>query len=215
MMRMSDAPTQRFDAQPPAQPPASPDGARKSPLPLILGIIGGALLIAVIILLVLLLGKNNGTPAASDTTIPPTDASTTSSTPVPVPVPTVTVTEAPPPGGNTGGGSAPQKPNGSNVLLAQYTISPTTIKCSSGQTQLHITWKSVNGYAAFFGVNTIDAQAAGMGWTLPASGSDHDFGAFSDYPYMVSCNTTPNSYAITVVGNGSKQTLAITLKQVP
>ncbi|HEY1530787.1 MAG TPA: hypothetical protein VGF80_08225 [Galbitalea sp.] len=210
---MSDAPTQRFDAQPPAQPPASPDGARKSPLPLVLGIIGGALLIAVILLLVLLLGKNNRTPAASDTTIPPTDASTTNSTPVPVP--TVTVTEAPPPGGNTGGGSAPQKPNGSNVLLTQYTISPTTIKCSSGQTQLHITWKSVNGYAAFFGVNTIDAQAAGMGWTLPASGSDHDFGAFSDYPYMVSCNTTPNSYAITVVGNGSKQTLAITLKQVP
>jgi hypothetical protein len=173
MGSMSDAPTQRFDAQ----PPSSPQDGRRSPLPLILGIIGGALLIAVIVLLILLLGRNNATPTAANTNLPATDSGTSSSTPVPVP--TVTVTETPPPTGNTGGGTvAPQKPNGSNVLITQYTISPTTIKCSAGQTQLHITWKSLNGNAAFFGVNAVDAQAAGMGWTLPASGTDHDFGAF-------------------------------------
>jgi hypothetical protein len=211
MSNMSDTPTQRFDAQ----PPATPAGGR-SRLPLILGIIGGVLLIAVIVLLVLLLGRNNGAPQAAGTDSPvPADSSGASSTPVPVP--TVTVTETPAPSGNNGGGggTAPQKPNGNNVLITQYTITPTTIKCSAGQTQLHITWKSVNGNVAFFGVNAVDAQAAGMGWNLPASGTDHDFGPFGAYPYMVSCNTTPNSYTITVDGNGSKQSLTIKLKQTP
>jgi hypothetical protein len=209
MSDMSDTPTQRFDAQPPVS-----SNENRSRLPLILGIVGAVLLVLVIVLLVLLLGKGNGAPQAAGTDSPvPTDSSGASSTPVPVP--TVTVTETPAPGGNTGGGGSPAKPNGSNVLITQYTITPTTIKCSAGQTQLHITWKSVNGNVAFFGVNTVDAQAGGMGWSLPASGTDHDFGAFSDYPYMVSCNTTPNSYTITVDGNGSKQSLTIPLKQVP
>jgi hypothetical protein len=209
MSNMSDTPTQRFDAQPPATPA---DG--RSRLPLILGIIGGVLLIAVIVLLILLLGKGNGSPQAAGTDSPvATESSGSSSTPVPVP--TGTVTEAPPPSGNTGGGAAPQKPNGNNALITQYTITPSTIKCSAGQTALHIIWKSVNGNIAFFGVNTVDAQAGGMGWNLPASGTDHDFGAFGAYPYMVSCNTTPNSYTITVDGNGSKQSLTIKLKQIP
>ncbi len=209
MSDMSDTPTQRFDAQPPVTPA---DG--RSRLPLILGIVGGVLLIAVILLLVLLLGKGNGSPHAAGTDSPVATDSTGSSA-TPVPVPTVTVTETPPPSGNTGGGAAPQKPNGNNVLISQYTITPSTIKCSAGQTALHITWKSVNGNIAFFGVNTVDAQAGGMGWNLPASGTDHDFGAFGAYPYMVSCNTTPNSYTITVDGNGSKQSLTIKLKQIP
>jgi hypothetical protein len=210
MSDMSDTPTQRFDVQPPAD---STQG--RSRLPLILGVVGGVLLIAVIVLLVLLLGKGNGSPQAAGTDSPvATDSSDSSSTPVPVP--TVTVTETPPPNGNTGGGGAtPQNPNGNNVLITQYTITPSTIKCSAGQTALHIAWKSVNGNIAFFGVNTVDAQAGGMGWNLPASGTDHDFGAFGAYPYMVSCNTTPNSYTITVNGNGSKQSLTIKLKQIP
>jgi cytoskeletal protein RodZ len=202
---MSDAPTQGFDSQPPVN-----NDAAKSRLPLILGIIGGVLLILVIVLLVLLLGKNTATPTAAETTSPPTDSSDSNSTPVPVR--TVTVTETPPPSSGT---VAPEKPNGNNVLITQYTITPSTIKCSADQTQLHITWKSVNGNVAFFGVNTVDAQAGGMGWNLPASGTDHDFGAFSAYPYMVSCNTTPNSYTLTVDGNGSKQSLTIKLKQTP
>jgi hypothetical protein len=209
MGAMSDTPTQRFDAQPPGNPGR---GAPKSRLPLVLGIIGGVLLIAVILLLVLLLGRNPTTTAAIGTDSP-TPSDSGNGVPTPVPTPTVTVTVTPAPSGNQGGGSPVQKPNGKNVLITQYTLSPTTLNCSAGQTQLHITWKSVNGYAAFFGVNTIDAQAAGMGWTLPANGSDHDFASFGDFPYTVSCSTDALSYTITVVGNGSKQSLTIPVKQ--
>ena len=199
-----DTPTQRFDAQAPAS-----EDERKSRLPLILGIIGGVLLIAVIVLLVLLLGKNPATTSAVGTESPiPTDSSNASSTPVPTP--TVTVTVTPAPTGNTGGGSAPEKPNGKNVLITQYTISPSTVDCSAsapaGSTNLHITWKSLNGNIAYFGVETVDAQAGGMGWNLPASGTQHDFPAGSD-PFTYACGDSVQHFTITVVGIGSRQSL--------
>jgi hypothetical protein len=203
-----DTPTQRFDAQSPAN-----DGERKSRLPLILGIIGGVLLIAVIVLLVLLLGRNAAATTAASTDSPiPTDSSAASSTPVPTP--TVTVTVTPAPTGNSGGGSAPQKPNGKNVLITQYTISPSTVDCSAGapagSTNLHITWKSLNGNIAYFGVETVDAQAGGMGWNLPASGTQHDFPAGYD-PFTYVCGNSVQHFTITVVGIGSRQSLTFTV----
>jgi hypothetical protein len=208
-----DTPTQRFDAQSAATGPVEPhEEDRKSRLPLILGIIGGVLLIAVIVLVVLLLGRTPKTDTASSAT----DASTPSdsSAPTPIPTPTVTVTVTASPAPNSGGGSAPQKPNGNNVLITQYTISPMTVDCSSGapagSTDLHITWKSVNGGAAFFGVNTSDAMSGGMGWTLPASGTQHNFPSGYD-PYTYQCGNASSEYTITAIGNGSKQTFQITV----
>jgi hypothetical protein len=202
MSSMSDAPTQRFEAQP---PPSSKGDAPKSRLPLVLGIIGGVLLIAVIVLLVLLLGRNNSSTNAASTDSPtPTD--TTSSAPVPTPTVTVTVTAAP----AAGGGTAPAKPNGDNVLITNYTISPAHPDCSSGHADLDIAWKSVNGGTAFFGVNTTDAQEGGMGWNLPASGTQNDFPAGYN-PFEYTCGNASTSYTITVVGNGSKQSLTLTV----
>ena len=198
-----DTPTQRFDTQ----TPATGDQPR-SRLPLILGIIGGALLIAVIVLFVLLLGKATPSPTASDTNAAlPTDSNGPSSTPVPVPTVTITATAAPNPGGGT---AAPEKPNGHNVLITQYTISPLHPDCSSGHAYLNITWKAVNGGGAYFGVNTADAMESGMGWNLPASGTQNDF-PDGYHPFDYTCGNTSEPYTITVIGNGSKQSLTITV----
>jgi hypothetical protein len=209
-----DTPTQRFD--PPAIPPArtaASDDDRKSRLPLILGIVGGVLLLAVIVLLVLLLGRSPGSTNAGSTNSPSATASP-SSTPTPVPTPTVTVTVTPAP---SGGGGTPPKPNGNNVLITNYAISPTLVDCSAsapaGAANLTIAWKSVNGNTAFFGVNTTDAQAAGMGWNLPASGSNLDFPSGAGNPYTYQCGDAQESFTITVVGNGSKQSLTITVRK--
>jgi hypothetical protein len=206
---MSDnTPTQRFDAQ----PPATESEKRSSRLPLILGIVGGILLIAVIVLLVLLLGRGTSSPSAAGTDSPiPTDSSGATT---PVPTPTVTVTVVPPQHGNAGG-SAPQKPNGNNVLITQYSISPTTVDCSSGapagSTDLHISWKSVNGNAAYFGVETVDAQAAGEGFAnLPLSGTEHDFPSGYD-PFTYVCGDAKQDFTLTIVGIGSRQSLTITV----
>jgi hypothetical protein len=200
-----DTPTQRFDAQTPAD-----TNEPRSRLPLILGIIGGALLIAVIVLVVLLLGRGTPSTTASNTDLPTsTDSSGTISTPVPVPTVTVTVTATPAP--NSGGGNAaPQKPNGDNVLITQYTISPMHPDCSSGHADLNITWRSVNGGGAFFGVNTVDAMEGGMGWNLPASGTQNDFPA-GYHPFEYTCGNASEPYTLTVIGNGSKQSLTITV----
>jgi hypothetical protein len=208
-----DTPTQRFET--PATPaPAATEEKSKNRVPLILGIVGGVLLIAVIVLLILLLGKSpSSTSAASTASASPTP--TESSSPTPVPIPTVTVTVTPAPSGG-GGGGAPAKPNGNNVLITNYSISPTTVDCSSsapaGSTNLNISWKSVNGSEAFFGVETSDAQASGEGWTLPASGTQHDFPSGYD-PFTYVCGDAVQHFTITVVGNGSKQSLTFTVQR--
>ncbi len=109
-----------------------------------------------------------------------------------------------------------RKPNGNNVLITNYAISPTLVDCSAsapaGAANLTIAWKSLNGNTAFFGVNTTDAQAAGMGWNLPASGSNLDFPSGAGNPYTYQCGDAQESFTITVVGNGSKQSLTITVR---
>jgi hypothetical protein len=50
-----------------------------------------------------------------------------------------------------------------------------------------------------------------MGWMLPPSGSDKDFPAgFSPYEFI--CGNSSNSYTITVVGNGSKLSQTVIVK---
>ena len=210
MGSMSDAPTQRFDAQ----PPASPEDEKRSRLPLILGIIGAALLVIVVVLLILLLSRGSGSPAAAGTNSPtPSDTSSPVSTPVPTP--TVTVTVTPAPSNNSGGNSAPQKPNGNNVLITQFTITPSVVDCGSsapaGSNDLHITWKSVNGNAAYFGVETVDAQAAGEGFAnMPLSGTQHDFPSGYD-PFTYVCGDAKQDFTLTIVGIGSRQSLTVTV----
>ncbi|MEJ1230126.1 MAG: hypothetical protein WDM88_05100 [Galbitalea sp.] len=129
-------------------------------------------------------------------------------------MPTVTVTVAPPV--SPAHPIQPVQPNGNNVLITGYTISPAQVDCSTGAPaglgQLSIAWKSVNGNAAFFGVNTTDAQTGGMGWTLPPSGTQHDFPSGND-PYSYQCGDAQEQFTITVVGNGSKQSETITVKR--
>lgn len=197
-----DTPTQRFDAQIPAG-----ETERRSRLPLLLGIIGGVLLIVVIVLLVLLLGRGSPTPTASGTDLPTAGNSNPGNS---TPVPTVTVTVAATPAPNAGGTTAPAKPNGNNVLITQYTISPLHPDCSSGHAYLNVTWKSVNGGGAYFGVNTADAMEGGMGWNLPASGTQNDFPS-GYHPFDYTCGVASVPYTITVIGNGSKQSLTITV----
>ena len=202
-----DTPTQRFDAQLPAS-----DGEARSRLPVILGLVGGVLLIGVIVLLVLLLGRGTPSTTASNTDLPvATDSNGSATSPKPVPTVTVTVTATATAAPNTGGGgSAPEKPNGHNVLITQYTISPMHPDCSSGHAFLNITWKSVNGGGGYFGVNTADAMQGGMGWNLPASGTQNDFSA-GFHPFEYTCANASVPYTLTVIGNGSKQSLTVTV----
>jgi len=197
-----DTPTQRFET-PATPPPEAHTDERKTRLPLI----------AVIALVVVLLGRGNAITTAASTSSP---VPTVTVTAPPVPVPTVTVTVKPAPSGG-GGGTAPSKPNGNNVLITGYSISPTVVDCSStapaGAADLTISWKSVNGNDAFFGVNTVDAQAGGEGWNLPTTGTNHDFPSGAGDPYTYQCGDAQESFTITVIGNGSKQSLTITVKR--
>jgi predicted nucleic acid-binding Zn ribbon protein len=171
--------------------------------------VGAVLIIAIIVLLVFLFSGDKGTPRAGSTPSPsptptanatPTSSPTPTATPTPEPVPTVTVTSAPQPPSDDG-----------NAKITAYSISPTTCDTPGDTVTLRVTWKSTNGNIAYFGVNTTDAQSSGMGWGLPASGSDADFP--SGYsPYQVTCPEDQVSYTITVVGNGSKSSKTVTLK---
>jgi hypothetical protein len=204
-----DTPTQRFDT--PATP-AQTDGSekeRKSRLPLILGIIGGVLLIAVIILLILLLNKGGSASPTSS----PTPTATPSASPSPTPTPTPTQT-APPT--HT---AAP--PVNTNVTITGYSVSGPgggKIDCSVGAPAsaqyLTISWTSVNGVHAYFGVNTTDAEANGMGWVLPPNGDQTDFpSGYNPYSYI--CGNASQTYTITVTGPSGKvsKTIQIDRKQ--
>lgn len=169
--------------------------------------IGAVLIIAIIVLLIFLFGGNNGAATADPTTSSSPSASPTESatptptaTPTPEPVPTVTVTAAP-----------PQPADDGNVKVQSFSVSPTTCNTPGETVTLQVKWKSTNGNIAYFGVNTGDAQSAGMGWDLPASGSDADFPAGYS-PYQVTCPTDTVNYTITVVGNGSKASKTVTLR---
>jgi hypothetical protein len=210
-----DTPTQRFDQQQPAEPgrPNEPPEKRKrGPLIPTLVAIGALLVVAVIVLGSLLLDRSDGQPQAAATD---TSTNGASNSPVPVPTPTVTVTVTATPAPSGGGGSS-QHPNGNNVLITHYSISPTTINCASnaptGATNLSIKWSSLNGNIAYFGVNTVDAKTGGMGWNLPASGSDADFPT-AYQPFTYPCGAAQEEYTLSVYGNGSEQSLQIVVKR--
>ncbi len=211
-----DTPTQRFDQQPPSGPgrpngDETPGKRKRGPLIPTLIAIGALLVAAVIVLGSILLDRSDGKPQAAATDSP-TNGSSNSPVPVPTPTVTVTLTATPAPGG----GGTSQHPNGNNVLITHYSISPTTINCSSSApadaANLTIKWTSLNGNIAYFGVNTVDAKTGGMGWNLPASGSDADFPS-GYHPFTYPCGTAQEEYTLSVYGNGSEQSLQIVVKR--
>lgn len=207
-----DTPTERFNVDAPTERIDTPSEEvveeRKSRrLILILGIIGGLLLLAVIIVLVLLLTRGSGTPVAIATGSPTPTASLTpavtsmpSATATTKPSPTPTATVTPPP-----------LPPSNDVAITGFSASTTSV-CSSktgNPVYMHISWSSDNGIAAYFGVNTNDAQSGGMGWTLPPSGNENDF-PNGYVPYEFACGNASQKYTITIVGtNGSKQSKTV------
>lgn len=189
-----DTPTQRLDSpsNSGADEPVETKGTTSRGLMIALIVVGALLLIALIILLIVLLSRN-GTPIAAATTSPtvsPTASDTPSQTPSPVVTPTPTTPPPPPPS---------TKPS-----ITSYSISPSTLDCSGSTPNLSIHWTSVNGKNAYFGVNTDDAMTGGMGWVLPATGSDADF-PDGYRPFPAQCGNASTEYTITILGNdGSK-----------
>jgi flagellar basal body-associated protein FliL len=206
-----DAPTVPFNQ--PAGQPGPPSGGvpagngapeKKSRRTLILILILAALVvIAIVVIILLLMNKTAGTTAAPNTTSPTLTAITptpTQST-VATPTPSTSHTQAAPP--VTG------------LHFTNYSISPLQVDCSTtapaSAQYLTITWTSINGSEAFFGVNTTDAQANGMGWDLPPSGTNHNFPSGND-PYSYLCSNASQTYTITIVGpGGAKQSKTITV----
>ena len=199
-----DTPTERFDAATPAAAPAAAPASKSRRTLIILIIIGAIFLIAVLVLLGVLLARGAGTPTASGTTTP---SATPSETPSAIPTPSATPTPTPTPTKTV------DPPPSTNVDIKDFTAQ-TTSKCdktTKNAVYVDISWTSVNGTVAYFGVNTPDAETGGMGWMLPASGSDKDFPAgYSPYEFI--CSNSSNSYTITVVGNGSKQSQTVVVK---
>lgn len=209
----ADAPTERFDSVPPPHEPG--DGVAESGDPgekksrrllIILIALGAAILLAILIVLIVLLTRGSGTPTAADTATPsPTATSTPSPTATNSPTPSATPTPAP---------TQTVTPPTNDVAITSFTAN-TTSQCSS-QTQnpvsMEISWTSENGIAAYFGVNTDDAEANGQGWTLPPSGNQNDF-PNGYVPYHFECGNASIDYTITVVGtNGDKQSKRITVE---
>lgn len=202
-----DAPTQRLDASDPDRPvqPGAPNSEQRKSRGLLIALIvvGAALLIAIVVLLIVLLG-GTPKPTAAATPIPGTSSATpgtsAGATPTSTSSPTTVVkpTSAPP-------------PPSTKVAISGYSISPSQISCATGTPDLSIHWSSVNGKTAYFGVNTADAQTAGMGWELPPTGSDADFPS-GYHPYPAICGQD-TEYTITIVGtDGSKVSRMFTVK---
>ncbi len=218
-----DTPTQRFDQQPEPQPAGgsgpggeSDEPRRRGALVPTLIVVGALLLVGVVVLASLLLTRNNGVhPQAASTDS--SNGSGNSPTPVPTPTVTVTVTATPAPVSG-GGNNNPPHPNGNNVLITQYTISPLTVNCASNAPAnadvLTFHWKSINGGTAYIGVNAIDAKTMGMGWNLPPSGSSNDFP--SGYvPFTYPCGAAQEEYTLSIYSpnSNSEQTEDVTVKR--
>ena len=182
---------------------------KSSTLMIVLIAVAAVLLVGLVVLGVLLFtrpAENTAAPAPATTetsgpSASPTPSETPTATPATTtePAPVVTVTAAP--------------PNDGNVRITGFTISPTTVNCSDGNTDndvLTITWQSQNGNVAYFGVGTTDAQSGGMGWSLPPSGDTRDFPE-GYHPFFFNCSEQ-SQYTITVVGNGSKQSRTVTVR---
>jgi hypothetical protein len=208
MIAMSDAPTQRFDAQPPA---SSDENKSKSRLPLILGIVGGVLLIVIIILLVLLF-HGRGNPEAAGTSTPiatatPSTSPTPSASPTPSPAPTPSRTTAPPP------------PPSNGPAISTWLVNDTTsavVYCDTSAPvktpiQLGFKWVSSNVTTVFFGIGTTDASEGPYFSNLPPSGDNSNFPAGEqevDYP----CPMHSQTFTLTVIGaHNSKVSRTVTV----
>ncbi len=205
-----DAPTERFDGvvtPPPRAPDAPPGGAGEGKgsrrLLVTLIVVGVALLLAILIVLFVLLARGNGA-----TVIPSASASMTPNTApsmAPSPTPSVTPTST-----TTATKSAVPPPAPTTLAITSFTAK-LTAQCDSktgNPVYLKVAWASKNGIAAYFGVNTADAETGGQGWTLPPSGNQNDFP--SGYvPFVFPCGNTSQNYTITIVGNGTKQSKTV------
>jgi len=194
-----------------SQGPDRPDRPKKSLrlLILLVIVIAGALIAALIVILVLL-GHHDGggaAPVASATfSTVPSPSQLPSPPPQPVsPPPSVATQNAPPP---------PPKEPSTKLEITSFTIKPAKVDCSAGApagaANLSISWKSLNGSAAYFGVNTADAKTGGMGWTLPAVGTQHNFPSGYD-PFEYTCGAASAQYTITITASGSQQSQTVTV----
>ncbi len=203
-----DTPTQRFD-QAPANPAdtGEPDEPKRSRALLItLIVVGAVLLAAIVVILVLLLNRGSGTDTVS--TSSPTPTVTPSATPSSTPSRTPSGTPSP----TTSTSSAPIPPPQPALTINSFSAGSPTVACDNrtgNPIAMSFSWTSTNGSQAFFGVNTSDAQAGGMGWNLPPTGTSADFPYEYDYP----CYNAQTSFTITVVdAGGHKQSKTITVK---
>lgn len=187
-----------------AAPAPATDERRSRRLLVVLLAVGGALLIAIIVVLGLTLGRGDDPVVAGTDSPAPTDTPVATDTPTPTPTVTATTEPAPPPA------PAPA-PGDGNVRITGYVISPQNVDCSDpSKAELEIDWTSADGQRAYFGVNTADAQTSGMGWDLPASGTDADF-PDGYRPFLYNCASASQNYTITVVASGSKASQTITV----
>jgi hypothetical protein len=216
---MSDAPTQRLDSPGAPEPSSGGTPGKRNRGLLVALIVVGALLLVAIIVIALILAFGGGTPTALPSGSPTPTTSTPASTPSATPVPTPTATTGTG-GGSSGGGGGGGGDDGT-VKVTSYSISPTQVDCSGGKTDVPIAirWASRNGTAAYFGVNAGgdpqhpgDAKASGMGWTLPASGSDADF-PDGYHPYTYPCGNATTNYTITVEGASGTQSRLIVVSR--
>lgn len=212
----SDASTQRMDAaSPPVAEEVAEDERGSRRLIIILSTIGGLLLIALVVVLVLLLTRGGGeTPIAN---IEPSDSSTPSITPsisttpseAPSPSASPSETEDPPP-------PPPPPPPSTEVEIVTFAATQ-EVNCNNqtgNPVYVEFAWQSENGIAAYFGIDTDDAQTGGMGWTLPPNGTHNDF-PVGFVPFEYVCYNPSMTYTLTVVGtDGSKDTQKFTVTNV-
>ena len=201
-----DTPTVRFDQQGGATPAGNGAPEKKSRRPLVLILILAALVvIAIVVIIVLLLNKAPSTTAAIGTTTP-----SASATPTPTPSQSSVATPTP-------SASHSKAAPVTGLHFTGYSITPEKVDCGAtapaSAQYLTIKWTSINGSEAFFGVGTTDAQANGMGWDLPPSGTNHNFPSGYD-PYSYLCGNVSQTYTITVIGpGGAKQSKTITVSR--
>lgn len=206
-----DAPTEHFATRAGETVPLEVVEERKSRrLIIILASIGGALLLAVLIVLIVLLTRGNAEPGALPTSSPSVSG-TPSATPTPTPSVTPSATPTPTP---TPTEAAPPPPS-TDAEITNFSATDSVLCNSADQSgiepSIEFNWSSKNGIAAYFGVNTNDAEAEGMGWTLPPNGNQNDFPAGYS-PFNFPCPTASVTYTLTVVGtNGTKDTRKVTV----
>ena len=203
-----DTPTQRFDTPPPPSNYAQEQlEAQKKRRALMFALIAlsAALLVVLIVVLIVLIGRD-GTPTAATTpsgsataTASASASATAGATPSAGPTPTTTA--APP--------AQPQ------LALNSFSTTTQSVKCDNrtgNPIPITFRWVSTNGSAAYFGVNTDDAQTAGMGWDpMPSTGSDANF-PDGYRPYTYPCYAPSETYTITVVDTaGHKVSKKVTI----